>query len=241
MAALVAAVLVAQPASAALLTYEATGVVDFLYNNPGNPLPQTWSESGLGQRLTVDFTIDTATPVSGIFTNTVGGPVTGNSYARGAVTVTATLGSTSVSLGPQTVTILNGNFVNSTYGYQTSFATGPTNYLPDSPVLSLFTIVDSRTAEPIALYPDTSLLNAAPLTPAQLAYAASLGAVVATNLLIYLPGGQSGPYSQVQVGAFSVSPVPLPATVWLLLSGLGGLGGLGAMACTIKVKKLAAA
>ena len=89
MAALVAAVLVAQPASAALLTYEATGVVDFLYNNPGNPLPQTWSESGLGQRLTVDFTIDTATPVSGIFTNTVGGPVTGNSYARGAVTVTS--------------------------------------------------------------------------------------------------------------------------------------------------------
>ncbi len=224
------AVLFVQPAKAAFLDYQVNGVVSQADTTFGSGYTPLFDELGFvpaaGDALTLEYWVDTTTP------GTNNGP--GNIQYGGALSsVTLSVNhlgqvgtiSIPVQQAPDGyVTIQNNANYGSSYqtGYYASIA--PINPATTGNVTSLvfYTIASSAAPLSPALYPDTSI-GQAPLavgTP-NLSSELGLNEVEWANGIFVASNSIGATYTSA-----SVSPVPLPATVWLLISGIGGLGAL---------------
>src|ERR1700676_3190510 len=147
----------AATSQAAMVTYEATGQISQADN--AAQLPTALTAAGVGGQLTVDFTVDTN--AAGML-NAPGD----QSYGSAVVSQSASIGSGTLSLGANTVLnqieIFNNSLAGGLYtsGYQLTSIGG--NAPPDftGSVSSLILGTDAVSANPQAIYQDTSLSNA---------------------------------------------------------------------------------
>lgn len=146
--------LAAQPGHAAVVTYQASGIIDQADGTA--QLPGPLSSASLGQTLSVDFTVDTKTP--GIS----GGPGI-ETYLLPLVSATASVGSGTVALGTGNSEIdiahnyFDGSNYNTAYAL-TSSSVIPANFTGYSTTLELLT--GASDAQPLNIYKNTSLSNA---------------------------------------------------------------------------------
>jgi hypothetical protein len=146
----------AATSQAAMVTYEATGQISQADN--AAQLPTALTAAGVGGQLSVDFTVDTNAA------GTLNAPGD-ESYGSAVVSQSASIGSGTVTLGANTVLnqieIFNNSLAGGLYtsGYQlTSFGNAPTDFTGS--VSSLIVGTDAVSANPQAIYQNTSLSNA---------------------------------------------------------------------------------
>lgn len=224
------AVLFVQPTKAAFLDYQVNGVVSQADTTFGSGYTPLFDELGFvpttGDALTLNYLVDTTSPGTNI-----GPGITQYSGALSSVTLSINhQGQVGTILVPiqqapdSQVTIQNNANFGSSYqtGYYASVA--PINPVTTGNVISLVFYTITSNAAPLSppLYPDMSV-SQAPLAAGTLNLSSELGLnevewangiSVASNLI------------EATYISASVSPVPIPAGVWLLISGIGGLGAL---------------
>jgi hypothetical protein len=224
--------LLGQPASAELLVYQVNGVVSEADTTFGSGYTPLFDELGFvptnGDSFTLRYLVNTNTP--------------GTPFAQGGVQYNGALSSMTLSvnhLGQQVGTIsvpipqpldgyvaIQDNVAYTSCLYETSFyAQVGVPGTPTGNAVNVTFYTSSSTAEPLSppLYPDTSITEK-PL------------AVTTPNLSAELGIGEGEWVNGIAVASntidatyisASVSPVPLPGSVWLLGSGIIGLVALG--------------
>jgi hypothetical protein len=226
----IASAVLVQPAKAAFLDYQVNGVVSQADTTFGSGYTPLFDELGFvptaGDALTLKYLVDTTTP--------------GTNYGSGNTQYSGALSSVTLSVNHlgQVGTILvpiqqaPDSYVaiqnNANYGssYQTGYyaSAAPSNPVTTGNVTSLvfYTIISSAAPLSPPLYPDTSI-SQAPLAAGTL----NLGSELGLNEVEWANGifVASNSIGATHISA-SVSPVPLPAAVWLLISGTGGLAAL---------------
>jgi hypothetical protein len=212
----------AAPGRAAMVTYEASGVISEADN--AGQLPSVLSAAAAGGELTVDFTVDTKAA------GALNGP--GDmSYAYPLVSQHASIGSGSIGLGADisqieiTRNALAGGLYSS--GYELlSFANVPTDFTGNASSFALIT--QSSSATPESLYKNTSLNNA-PLQTSQangldgmlLEFTAYIDGIAQSTSALFVNANVA--ISKVDAGhitAPEIDPASMASALTLLIGGL---------------------
>jgi hypothetical protein len=202
------------PAYASPVTYQATGTIYQTLDL--NFMPTGFDTAANGQTLNIVFTLDPATPATS-------SSASESVYGQSILSASAQLGSATATIDTtDTRTIIDNNYLaGSTYldVFSASSYLGPmpVNFTGSRLLFRVETYATSTS--PLAFYNSTSLSNA-PLTPSQWT-----GTLLQLTSFNYVNGVLQGE-GIINASALEVSPVPLPAAVWFLLSGLGGFGAL---------------
>lgn len=222
------ALLLARAAKADILAYQINGTVSQADTQSGTGYTPLFDLLGfrptLGDALTLTYHVDTNTPGA---STSPGSTQYAGALSSVAVSVThlGQVGTISIPI-PQTPDSYATIFSNANFGtfYQSGYyaAVAPINPPRTGDVMSLVFYTIAQSAEPLSppLYPDTSL-GQAPLaagTP-NLSVGFGLNSVRWVDGIFVDANGISATYN-----SSSVSPVPLPAAAWLLLSALTGIG-----------------
>jgi hypothetical protein len=213
------------PGRAALVTYQAMGTIDQADNT--TIFPGALSSAGVGNTLSVDFTVDT---------NSVGsvnspGDV---SYLLSVVSENASIGSGKVGLGVDfsSIDVSNNALVGGIYttGYQlTSIGSAPANFTGVTANFELLT--GAASTLPLSIYKDASLTNA-PLQPSFANLIDGMG-LVFTSYVDGVSQSVSDVFVSSNVSIAQVTPVTAPemdtasaaSALTLLLGGLAVLSG----------------
>lgn len=212
---------------AAVVTYEVKGVVDSF--DAGNVLlPWTSSDIAVGSQFSVLYEYDDAFPDSNANTNI-------GTYQESIISMVVTIGPQSFALplgtgggaGDQAHTVANDVLQGSNYVDQLAYTrVGCVNFAPDG--------LSNSCYRGVVLLREASILPSSILSSDARVDFPSMFSSFSTREFrfsaadIYTTLDGSASVRDGFVGTItSVSPVPLPATVWLLLSGLGGLSLLG--------------
>jgi hypothetical protein len=215
---------VAATSQAAMVSYEATGQISRADN--AAQLPTALTAAGVGTQLTVDFTVNTDSAGTLIAPGD-------EAYGSAVVSQSASIGSGTVTLGANTllngIEIFNNSLAGGSYttGYHlTSTSNAPADFTGSVSLLFLGT--DAVSANPQAIYQDSSLSNA----PLSSSAANSLDAIV-LQFSSYLNGvfqsasdivvGNDVTISNVGSGHFSAPEIDTASTTSALTLLIGSL------------------
>jgi hypothetical protein len=214
-------------ANAALVTYQVDGTINEVSNTFGG-LPSGFSSASTGEQLVLTFTVDTSTAPN------YGSTANSASYANAVVSETATIGGTTLTpsiAGGQPSSVVgimadqaSGSGAGTVYTTQYEVIAGstqPANYTGVDPSWELNESIGTRS--PTGFYTNASLSDA-PLSLFQIGQNGF--AEIYLNYDGYVNGSYTAENSLIRADVTSISAVPIPASVWLLVSGIGSLGAL---------------
>jgi hypothetical protein len=213
------------PGRAALVTYQAMGTIDQADNTA--IFPGALSSAGVGNTLSVDFTVDT----NSMGSENSPGDV---SYLLSVVSANASIGSGKVGLGVDfsSIDVSHNTLLGGAYltGYQlTSIGSAPANFTGVTSSFELLTSAASSLPQPI--YNDASLANS-PLQPSFANLTDGMG-IVFTSYVDGVSQSVSDVFVSSNVSIAQVTPLAAPemdsasaaSALTLLLGGLAVLSG----------------